>query len=103
MGSDQYNTADESVREYILTSMLKRVDTAVYNIVKTQRDDEFSGGTVNHDLANDGVGYAASGGFVDDIRELIEAPKAFIVRDLFDVPTVPVQGCREPQIYNLRY
>ncbi len=101
--SDQYNTADESVREYILTSMLKRVDTAVYNIVKTQRDDEFSGGTVNHDLANDGVGYAASGGFVDDIRELIEAPKAFIVRDLFDVPTVPVQGCREPQIYNLRY
>ena len=101
--SDQYNTADEPVREYILTSMLKRVDTAVYNIVKAQRDGEFSGGTVNHDLANDGVGYATSGGFVDDIRELIEAPKAFIVRNLFDVPTVPVKGCREPQTYNLRY
>ncbi len=101
--SDQYNTADESVREYILTSMLKRVDTAVYNIIKAQRDGEFSGGTVNHDLANDGVGYATSGRFVDDIRELIEAPKAFIVRNLFDVPTVPAKGCREPQTYDLRY
>jgi len=101
--SDQYGTSDESVREYILTSMLKRVDTAVYNIVKAQRDGEFSGGTVNHDLANDGVGYATSGGFVDDIRELIEGPKAFIVRDLFDVPTVPFKDCREPQTYNLRY
>ena len=27
--SDQYGTSDEAVREYILTSMLKRVDTAV--------------------------------------------------------------------------
>ena len=101
--SDQYGTSDESVREYILTSMLKRVDTAVYNIIKAQRNGEFSGGTVSHDLANDGVGYATSGGFVDDIRELIEGPKAFIVRNLFDVPTVPVKGCREPQTYNLRY
>ena len=101
--SDQYGTSDESVREYILTSMLKRVDTAVYNIIKAQRDGEFSGGTVNHDLANNGVGYATSGGFVDDIRELIEGPKAFIVRNLFDVPTVPAKGCREPQTYDLRY
>ena len=101
--SDQYNTADEPVREYILTSMLKRVDTSVYNIIKAQGDGEFSGGTVSHDLANNGVGYATSGGFVDDIRELIEAPKAFIVRNLFDVPTVPAKGCREPQTYNLRY
>ena len=101
--SDQYGTSDESVREYILTSMLKRVDTAVYNIIKAQRDGEFSGGTVSHDLANDGVGYATSGGFVDDIRELIEGPKAFIVHDLFDVPTVPFGSCREPQTYNLRY
>ena len=101
--SDQYGTSDESVREYILTSMLKRVDTAVYNIIRAQKNGEFSGGTVNHNLANDGVGYAASGGFVDDIRELIEAPKAFIVRDLLDVPTEPVKSCREPQIYNLRY
>lgn len=101
--SDQYGTSDESVREYILTSMLKRVDTAVYNIIKVQRDGGFSGGTVTHDLANDGVGYATSGGFVDDIKELIEGQKAFIVRDLFNVPTVPVKGCREPQTYNLRY
>ncbi len=101
--SDQYGTSEESVRKYILTSMLKRVDTAVYNIIKAQRDGEFSGGSVNHDLANDGVGYATSGGFVDNIRELIEGQKAFIVRNLFDVPTAPVKGCREPQTYNLRY
>ena len=101
--SDQYGTSDESVREYILTSMLKRVDTAVYNIIKIQKDGEFSGGTLNHDLANDGVGYATSGGFVDDIRELIEAPKPFIVNGLVDVPTVPVKGCREPQTYTISH
>ena len=29
--SDQYNTVDPAVQEYVLTSMIKRVDVAVYN------------------------------------------------------------------------
>ena len=83
--------------------MLKRVDvdTAVYNIIKTQTDGQFSGGTVNHDLANNGVGYATSGGFVDDIKELIEAQKDAITRDMFDIPTRAPKGCRKPQTYDL--
>ena len=38
--SDQYNTSSEEVREYILTSMLKRVDVAVFEI--TWVNDEVS-------------------------------------------------------------
>ena len=32
--SDQYNTVDPAVQEYVLTSMIKRVDVAVYEITK---------------------------------------------------------------------
>ena len=66
--SDQYQTAGESVREHILTSMLKRVDVAVYNIIEAQKNGEFSGGPVDDNLSNGGVGYSTSGGFVDDIN-----------------------------------
>ena len=98
--SDQYHTVEESVREHILTSMLKRVDTAVYNIIRAQRDGEFSGGAVNHDLANDGVGYAASGGFVDDIKDVLEAYKTLIINDVIEIPSDPDnEGCLTPQTY----
>ncbi len=102
--SDQYLTAEESVREYILTSMLKRVDTAVYNIIKAQRDGEFSGGEVISDLSNDGVGYAVSGGFIEDVvRVHLETARDFVVGGISSVPTKPTRGCGEPQTYDLRY
>ncbi len=98
--SDQYQTVEESVRKHILTSMLKRVDTAVYNIIRAQKNGEFSGGAVNHDLANDGVGYAASGGFVDDIKDVLEAYKTLIINDVIEVPSDPDnEGCLTPQTY----
>jgi len=101
--SDQYQTAEESVREYILTSMLKRVDTAVYNIIKIQSEGKFQGGNVINKLSNDGVGYATSGGFIDNIIDLIEAIKVFVVRDLVTpLPTESAHSCREPQIYELQ-
>lgn len=39
----------------ILTSMVKRVDVAVYNCIKDMSEGKFSGGTVRFGLANDGV------------------------------------------------
>ncbi len=98
--SDQYLTANESVREHILTSMLRRVDTAVYNIIKAQKDGEFAGKEVINNLANDGVGYATSGGFTDDIRELVEAAKTLLLKNFLNLPAKPEKGCREPQIYS---
>ena len=97
--SDQYNTADESVREHILTSMLKRVDVAVYNIIKAQKNGEFSGGPVDHNLSNDGVGYSTSGGGIDDIKDQLENYKTRIVNGEIEVPTVPGKDCGTPQTY----
>ncbi|MYJ14119.1 MAG: BMP family ABC transporter substrate-binding protein, partial [Acidimicrobiia bacterium] len=62
--SDQYNTSAEEVRPYILTSMLKRVDVAVYNTIEAAANGDFTGGTTVFNLAVDGVGYSTTGGFV---------------------------------------
>ncbi len=97
--SDQYQTAEESA-QYILTSMLKRVDVAVYNIIEAQKNGEFSGGPVDHNLSNDGVGYSTSGGFLDDIKDVLEAYKTLIINDVIEVPNDPDnEGCRTPQTY----
>lgn len=43
---------------YILTSMLKRVDNAVYQVIRNVVDGEFKGGRKVFGLENDGIGYA---------------------------------------------
>jgi basic membrane protein A and related proteins len=43
---------------FVLTSMVKRVDTAVYDIVKKTVDGTFAGGFHVFGLESDGVGYA---------------------------------------------
>jgi len=43
---------------HILTSMLKRIDNAVYSIVQDEVEGKFKGGLHIYGLENDGVGYA---------------------------------------------
>jgi basic membrane protein A and related proteins len=43
---------------YVLTSMLKRIDNAIYSIVKDEVEGKFKGGVHIYGLDNDGVGYA---------------------------------------------
>jgi basic membrane protein A len=43
---------------FVLTSMVKRVDNAVYQIVKDKVEGKFQGGLHVYGLENDGVGYA---------------------------------------------
>ncbi|MDJ0923451.1 MAG: BMP family ABC transporter substrate-binding protein [Acidimicrobiia bacterium] len=87
--SDQYLTADEGVRPYILTSMMKRVDTAVYTTVQDFVSGRFTSGTTVLDLSVDGVGYATSGGFVNAIIDQLEDYKTQIIYGSIQVPTVP--------------
>ena len=58
--SDQYLTADASVKDVILTSMLKRVDVAVYDFIKSAVDGSVLTGVQTFDLKVDGVGYSDS-------------------------------------------
>ena len=87
--SDQYNTVDPSVQEFVLTSMLKRVDVSVFEITKAHVDGMFAAGNTVYDLSTDGVGYATSGGYIDDIVDQLEDFKAQIIAGDIVVPTVP--------------
>jgi basic membrane protein A len=67
----------------ILTSMLKRVDVAVYNVMKDGKDGTFQGGIKALGLAEDGVGYAMDDNNAalvsDDMKAKVEAAKADII------------------------
>ena len=85
--SDQYQTADPAVQDVILTSMLKKVDVAVYDFIKTVVDGAFTAGAITYDLEKDGVGYSTSGGQVDDITDKLEGYKEQIISGEITVPT----------------
>lgn len=87
--SDQYFTADAGVRDYILTSMLKRVDVSIYEVIKAAIDGDVTPGPTTYNLSVDGVGYSTSGGFIDDIVDQLEDYKAQITSGAIEVPTVP--------------
>jgi basic membrane protein A and related proteins len=85
--SDQYKTADPKVQSVIMTSMLKRVDVAVYDYIKNATTGNYAAGTVRYDLSKDGVGYATSGGQVDDIASKLDDFKQKIISGEITVPT----------------
>ena len=87
--SDQYNTADPSVQESIMTSMLKNVNVAVYEYLSQVNDGDFPSGVTTYDLAVDGVGYSTSGGFIDDIVDQLDELKQQIIDGEISVPTAP--------------
>jgi basic membrane protein A len=58
--SDQYQSASAAEKPYVLTSMLKRVDTAVFNFVKAVGDGSVQKGDVRFSLKNDGIDYSMS-------------------------------------------
>jgi basic membrane protein A len=67
----------------VLTSMLKRVDVAVYNVMKSGKDGTFTPGIKALGLAEDGVGYAMDDNNKDlvtaDMQAKVEAAKADII------------------------
>ena len=89
--SDQYLTVDDAQKPHILTSMLKRIDTAVFDYVKSNADDAVKPGFKTYDLKSEGVGYSKSGGFVDDVAEDIDAAADKIKSGEVVVPTDPAK------------
>ena len=87
--SDQYNTADAALRDVIITSMLKRVDVAVYDFIKSTSAGSFTAGKQVFDLKKDGVGYSTTGGKIDDIKSKLDEYKQQIIDGKVTVPTAP--------------
>ena len=87
--SDQYNQVSADLQPYILTSMLKRVNVAVYETIKDYVEGNFQPGARVFDLEADGVGYSTTGGFVDDIAAELDGYAEQIISGEIDVPTTP--------------
>jgi basic membrane protein A and related proteins len=89
--SDQYLTASADEKPYIITSALKRVDTATYLAIKAVKEGTFKGGVQNFDLANDGIGYATSNPtlLTSDMTAAMETAKAAIIAGTIVVPDKP--------------
>jgi basic membrane protein A len=87
--SDQYLTATAAQKPHILTSALKRVDVATYDFLKTVNDGKPATSYTTYDLKNGGVGYATSGGFLDDIKSDLDGYQDKIKSGEIKVPTKP--------------
>lgn len=85
--SDQYLTADASVRDVILTSMVKNVNVGVLEFVTKVSDGTVAAGVTTYDLSNGGVGYSKSGGKVDDISAQLDEFATQIQSGQITVPT----------------
>jgi len=85
--ADQYNEAPG----FVLTSMIKRVDNAVYDAIKRVREKTFTGGIFEFGLAQDGVGYVYDDNnkalIPDAARARLEALKAEIAAGRIKVPS----------------
>jgi basic membrane protein A len=86
--SNQYLAASKAEQACILTSMLKRVDVAVYETIKNYIGGQEGGEISAFSLANDGIGYATQGGQIPDEAQLEEF-KQEIIDGAIKVPTEP--------------
>ncbi len=87
--SDQSLTAKEDQRQYVLTSMLKRVDVSVYETIKELVEGSFKGGYKVFGLAEDGVGYAVNDynkDMISDIQGQLDELKDKIINNEIQVP-----------------
>ncbi|MEV6879390.1 BMP family ABC transporter substrate-binding protein [Amycolatopsis sp. NPDC051128] len=88
--SDQYNQKTVAAdKDVIITSMLKRVDVAVFTYIQALAKGDLSVLPKRFDLKVDGVGYATSGGKVDDIKDVLDGYKAQIISGAITVSDKP--------------
>jgi basic membrane protein A len=87
--SDQALMAKPEQRPYILTSMLKMVDTAVYETIKAFVGGKFEGGYRIFGLSDGGIGYAKNDynkDFIAKIGAKLEEYKTKVVKGEIVVP-----------------
>jgi len=92
--ADQSLTVKPEQRRYILTSMLKRVDVAVYEAIRSVVNGTFKPGIRTFGLRENGVGYAVNQynrSMIQDIVPRLEALKRDIVAGKIKVPTTKAE------------
>jgi basic membrane protein A len=88
--SDQaLNPSLAAVKDVIMTSMIKKVDVAVYDFIKSATEGKELTGNHVYDLKAGGVDYATTGGQIDDIKAKLDDFKAKIIAGTIKVPVTP--------------
>ncbi|MGI5491152.1 BMP family lipoprotein [Microtetraspora malaysiensis] len=83
---DQARSADTGVRDVILTSAVKKADVAVYDFLKRFLHQKAKHGVTVYGLKAGAVGYATTGGQVDDIKATLDALARKIAKGQIRVP-----------------
>jgi basic membrane protein A len=85
--ADQFNEAPG----FVLTSMVKGVDNAVYDAIRRVKEQRFKGGMYEYGLAEGGVGYVFDRNneklIPDSVRTRLEALKQDIITGRIKVPS----------------
>ena len=85
--ADQYNEAPG----YVLTSMVKGVDNAVFDAIRRVKENRFRGGVYEYGLAEGGVGYVYDANnatlIPDSVRTRLEQLKQQIIENKIVVPS----------------
>jgi basic membrane protein A len=89
--SDQYLLVSAEQQPHILTSMLKRVDTAVHDAIQADGEGTLEAGAQVFGLAEGGVDYSKSNTdlMTDDIISKLDELKQKIIDGLIKVPESP--------------
>ena len=88
--ADQSLTVKPDQRAQILTSMMKRVDVAVYETIKATTTGQYKGGVREFGLKENGVGYAVNDynkAMIQDVTAKLEALKKDIIAGKIKVPS----------------
>lgn len=97
--TDQYETVEmlrgavhaEAWRDHILTSVLRRMDVAIYEVLGDYARGEFEPGPRAFNLASGGIDISYSGGYIEDIRPQLETARDDIIAGRIVVPCFPVE------------
>jgi basic membrane protein A len=85
--ADQYNEAPG----YVLTSMVKGVDNATFDVIRRTKEGRFKGGIYQYGLAENGVGYVYDANneklIPADVRARLEQLKQEIIAGRIKVPS----------------
>jgi basic membrane protein A len=76
--------SDEANKEVYLTSVIKRVDVAVYSSVQNAVEGTFAGGTVTYTLKDSGVDLAPFHGFESEISAELLAELEAVRQGIID-------------------
>ncbi|SFB86435.1 basic membrane protein A [Streptomyces aidingensis] len=88
--SDQYQQEGLAEwQDHILTSAVKAVDVAVFDLIQSVESGEPLSGVGEYGLAEEGVYLATSGGFIDDIQAEIDAAREGIINGDIEVSQTP--------------